>query len=77
MNQSNKYWAPWMIDADKFIDFTMCSITKKANRERIVVECTVTLEGEYNKRLKIFKDGSLQDKRVGYVIITPETTIKN
>jgi hypothetical protein len=35
------------------------------------------LEGEYNERLKIFTDGSLKDKRVGYAIVTPETTIKN
>jgi hypothetical protein len=35
------------------------------------------LEGEYNERLNIFKDGSLKDERVDYVIVTPETTIKN
>jgi hypothetical protein len=53
-----------MIDADKCLDFTMCSITKRASKERIVAECTATLEGE---RLK----------RVGYVIGTLKTTIKN
>jgi hypothetical protein len=56
---------PWMIDADKCLNFTMCSITR-AKREQIVAECTATLEGEYNERLKIFTDGSLKD----------ETTIK-
>jgi hypothetical protein len=61
--------APSMIDADKCQDFTMCSITKRTSRER-------TLEGEFNERLKIFTDGSLKDKRVGYEIVTPETTIK-
>jgi ribonuclease HI len=66
-----------MIDADKCLDFTMCSNTKKASRERIVAECTATLEGEYNERLKIFMDGSLKDERDGYAIVTPETTIKN
>jgi hypothetical protein len=35
------------------------------------------LEGEYNKRLKIFTDGSLKDKRVGYAIVIPKTIIKN
>jgi hypothetical protein len=35
------------------------------------------LEGEYNKRGKIFTDGSLKDERVSYAIVTPETTIKN
>jgi hypothetical protein len=35
------------------------------------------LEGEYNERLKIFTDGSLKDERVGYEIVTPETTIKS
>jgi hypothetical protein len=35
------------------------------------------LEGEYNKRLTIFTDGSLKDERVSYTIVTPETTIKN
>jgi hypothetical protein len=35
---------PWMIDADKCLDFTMCSITKKASRERFVAECTATLK---------------------------------
>jgi hypothetical protein len=70
-------WAPWMIDADKCLDFTMSSITKRASRERIVVVCTATLEGEYYERLKIFTDGSLKNERVGYAIVTPETTIKN
>jgi hypothetical protein len=69
--------APWMIDADKCLDFTICSITKRTSRERIVAECTATFEGEYNERLKIFTDGSLKNERVGYAIITPETTIKN
>jgi ribonuclease HI len=55
----------------------MCSITERARRERIVVECTATLEGKYNKRLKIFTDGSLKDERVGYAIVAPKTTIKN
>jgi hypothetical protein len=66
-----------MIDADKFLDFTMCSITKRARRERIVAECTTTLKSEYNERLKIFTDGSLKDERVGNAIVKPETTIKN
>jgi hypothetical protein len=44
-------------------------ITKIANRQRIVAECTATLEGEYNERLKIFTDGSLKDERVGYAIV--------
>jgi hypothetical protein len=66
-----------MIDADKCLDFTMCSITKKTSRKRIVAECTATLKGELNERLKILTDGSLKDERVGYAIITPETTIKN
>jgi hypothetical protein len=69
--------APWMIDAYKCLDFTMCRITKKASRERIVAECTATLGGEYNERLKIFTDGFLKDETVGYTIVTPETTIKN
>jgi hypothetical protein len=60
---------PWMIDADKFLDFTMCSITKRASRDRFVAECTATLEDEHNERLK--------DERVDYAIVTPETTIKN
>jgi hypothetical protein len=55
--------ASWMIDAYKCL--------------QIVAECTATLEGKYNKRLKIFTDGSLKDERVGYVIFTPVTTIKN
>jgi hypothetical protein len=55
---------------------TMCSITKRASRELIVAECTSSLEGDYNERLKIFTDGSLKDERVGYAIVTPETTIK-
>jgi hypothetical protein len=61
--------APWTIHADKCLDFTMCSITK---RERIVAECT-----EYNEWLKMSMDGSLKDKRVGYTIVEPETTIKS
>jgi hypothetical protein len=52
---------------DKCLDFTMCSITKKASRERIVAACTATLKSE---RLKIFKDGSLKDEGVGYAIAT-------
>jgi ribonuclease HI len=48
-----------------------------ASREQIVAECTATLEGDYNDRLKIFTDGSLKDERVGYAIVTPESTIKN
>jgi hypothetical protein len=68
---------PWIITADKCLDFTMCSITKRASRERIVVECTATLGGEYYERLKIFTDGSLKNERVSYAIVTPETTIKN
>jgi hypothetical protein len=60
--------APWMIDTDKFLDFTVCSITKKASRERIVAECSATLKDDYNERLKIFTDGSLKDERVGYAI---------
>jgi hypothetical protein len=75
IKQKNR--ALWMIDADKCLDFTMCSIIKRTSRERIVVQCTATLKGEYNERLKIFKDGSLNDERVGYAIVTPETTIKN
>jgi hypothetical protein len=63
-----------MIDADMCLDFIMCSITKKASRERIVAE---SLEGELNKRLKIFTNGSLKDEIVGYAIVTPEITIKN
>jgi hypothetical protein len=35
------------------------------------------LEDEYNERLKIFADGSLKDEKVGYAIVTPETTIKH
>jgi hypothetical protein len=69
--------APWMIDADKCLDFTMCSITKRASRERIVVECTTTLEDKYNERLKMSTDGSLKDERFSYTIVTPKTTIKN
>jgi hypothetical protein len=65
-----------MIDADKFLDFTICSISKRTSRERIVAECTATLEGEYNEWLKIFTDRSLKDERVGYAIGTPKTTIK-
>jgi hypothetical protein len=58
--------APWMIDVDKVLDFTMFSISKRARRKRIVAECTATLEGEYNERLKIFTAGSLvKDERVG------------
>jgi hypothetical protein len=64
-----------MIDEDKCLDFNICSITKRASRERILAECTAALEGDYNKRLKIF--GSLKDERVGYAIVTPKTTIKN
>jgi hypothetical protein len=30
--------APWMIDEEKCLDFIMCSITKRASRERIVAE---------------------------------------
>jgi hypothetical protein len=61
-----------MIDTDKcIVDFTMCGIIKRASREPIVAACTATLEGEYNKRLKIFTDGSMKDERVGYTIITP------
>jgi hypothetical protein len=41
--------APWMIDADKCVNFNMCSITKRASRERIVAEGTATLVGEYNE----------------------------
>jgi hypothetical protein len=69
--------APWMINADKCLDFTMCSITKRASRERIVAECTATPEGEYKEQLKIFTNGSMKDERGGYAIVTPETTIKN
>jgi ribonuclease HI len=47
------------------------------SKEQIVAECTATLKDEYNKRLKIFTDGSLKDERVGYAIVTPEITIKN
>jgi hypothetical protein len=75
--QGERRHRPWMIDADKCLDFTMCMITKKASREQIVAECTATLGGEYNERLQIFTDGSLKDERVGYAIVTPETTIKN
>jgi hypothetical protein len=57
--------APWMIDADKCLNFTMCSITKRPSRERIVAECTTTLESEDNERLKIFTDGSLKNEKVG------------
>jgi hypothetical protein len=58
--------APWIINADKCLDFTMCSITKRASRERIIAECTATSGGEYIERLKIFTDGSLKDERVAY-----------
>jgi hypothetical protein len=68
--------ASWMIDAKKSIDFTISSITTKTIRERIVLECTATLEGDYNERLKLFTDGFLKDESVGYAIVTPETTIK-
>jgi hypothetical protein len=44
----------WMIDADKCLDFTMCSITNRTSREQSVAECT-----------EIFTDGSLKDERVG------------
>jgi CRISPR/Cas system CMR-associated protein Cmr5 small subunit len=74
---TNYNQAPWMVDADKCLDLTMCSITKRGSRERIVAECTATLEGESNERLKIFTAGSLKDERVGYAIVTPETMIKN
>jgi hypothetical protein len=43
--------APWMINAEKCLDFTMRSITKRASKERSVAECTATLKGEYNERL--------------------------
>jgi glutamate mutase epsilon subunit len=46
-------------------------------KERIVAECTATLDGEYNERLKIFMGGFLKDERVGYAIVTRKTTIKN
>jgi hypothetical protein len=65
-----------MDDADKCLDLTMCSITKRASRERGIYQYTATLEGKYNERLKIFTDGSLKDERVGYAIVIPETTIK-
>jgi hypothetical protein len=66
----------WMIDADKCLELTMCSIMKRSSKERIVAEYTATLEGEYNERLKIFMDGSLKDEKVGYGIFILETTIK-
>jgi hypothetical protein len=50
---------------------------QKSQQRTSVAECTATLEGKYNERLKIFTDGSLKDERVGYAIVTPETMIKN
>jgi hypothetical protein len=85
MRKGNEFGELW-VDTKKVetapsynraLDFTMCSIIKRASREPIVVECTATLEGEYNERLKIFTNGSRKDERVGYAIVTLETIIKN
>jgi hypothetical protein len=48
---------------------------KGASIVRNTAEYTSRMEQVYEKHMKIFTGGSLKEGRVGYAVITPESTI--
>jgi hypothetical protein len=66
---------PWLVNENETIDLTMCAIPKGASRERIQAEFTSLMVDKYGEHVRIYKDGSLMDDKVGFAIVTENRTI--
>jgi hypothetical protein len=54
----------------------MCAIPKGASKEKIKAEFTSLMANKYEKYDKIYTDGSLNDEKVGFAIVTNNQIIK-
>jgi hypothetical protein len=57
--------APWSVNTNVTLDFTLCNTTKGASTVRIRAEYTARMEQVYENHMKIFTDGSFEKDRVG------------
>jgi hypothetical protein len=63
---------PWRKNRYEQIDQSLHAIPKGSSNIRFRAETAKILEEKYNEHIKIYRDGSKKDEKVGCAVITPD-----